>query len=384
MQNTLTRNAILPLAFTGLTVLSVPVAAYEIDIDIDQNPETRETLELYGVIRLSVDYADSDLGDTPEDQSIGLTDGSVGLSSNTTLFGLRGSYGLADEPYKVVWQLEQKFNPDNDGGDTLGTRDTFLGLQTPVGLFRAGHMDTPYKRMGLNSTIYSSTVGDPHAIIGKSSQSPARLDLRAQNAIQWNHGVGGFQLAALYSMDGQRSLEDTSDRFIDNNDGDLYSLSASYALKNLTFMGTYENWSEAFGGEIKAWRAGIKYQGTRTTVGAMYGDIDTDLSAAAGTLSREEYAVFARYKLTPRFLIGTQWARAGESDFALGDDGADQYSVGAYYLPYRPVALHVVATMTDNDDNGRYGTADYAHGDRVSTVRGGSPFALSVGAQYSF
>ncbi|QJD59900.1 porin [Pseudomonas sp. gcc21] len=378
------RLYLLPVALPVMLSLSSAAHAYSFDVDIDKNPATEETFEIYGKVRLSVDYGDSDLGSTPENKSSGLTDGSIGLSSNTTLFGIRGSYALENDPYTIVWQLETKFNPDTDGGDTLGTRDTFLGVKTPVGLFRAGHMDTPFKAMGIRNSLFVATAADPMAILGKSSVSGARLDLRAQNALKWDHAIQGLTVSALYSFDGQRGTEGSSDRFIDTNEDDVYSMSLGYKLGPVMLMGAYENWADAFGGSIDAWRVGARYTSGPITAGAIFGDIDTDDSVAGGSLSRSEYGAYLSYNVTQRTSVAGQWMHADESDIAEGGDDANQYSIGIFHKLSKPLTLHAVATMTDNSANGRYGTADFAHGDRVATVDGGSPYVVSVGAEFQF
>lgn len=373
---------------SAITVLALAVpataTAYSFDVDIDNNSATKETFEIYGTVRLSADYGDSDLGSAPENKSSGLTDGSFGISSNTTILGLRGSYALEEKPYSVVWQVEQVFRPDTDGGETFGTRDTFLGVKTPVGLFRVGHLDTPFKVMGLRNALFVTTVADPMAILGKSSQSGVRLDLRAQNAIKWDHSFNGLEVSALYSLDGQRGDEGSTDAYIDNSDDGVFSLSLGYKLGPVMMMGAFEDWTDAWGGGISAWRTGARYNSGPITLGAIYGNIDADDEVAGGSLSRSEYGAYLSYKLTPKVSVAGQWMHADESDLALGNDGADQYSVGVHYFPFGRLILHAVATITDNDDHGKYGSADFAHGDRIATVAGGSPRAVSVGAQLSF
>ncbi|ASK33970.1 hypothetical protein CEK62_06010 [Alcanivorax sp. N3-2A] len=158
----------------SMLLLASNAYAVSFPVNLDSDEQTAETFEIYGKVRLSVDYADSDLGGAEENKSIGLTDGSVGLSSNTTIIGFRGSYAVKEQPYTVVWQVEQNFNPDTATDDTWSNRDTFLGVETPLGLFRVGLMDIPFKRAGLANTIFVTTVGDPFAILGKSSQNGSR------------------------------------------------------------------------------------------------------------------------------------------------------------------------------------------------------------------
>jgi predicted porin len=387
------------VALAGLPMmlaLATPASAYDLNVDLDDNDATAETFEIYGTVRLSLDYGDSDLEDeSQEDPTVGLTDGSFGVSSNTTVLGLKGSYNFQDAPFTAIWQMEQAFRPDTGAGDTFTARDTFLGVKTGAGLFRAGIIDTPFKVMGLRNTMYVTTAGDPYAILGKSSISGARLDLRAKNSLAWNGEFAGVKLAAQYGADQESirypqpdaSVITGSPNFIDDNDGDMYSLSAGYEVAGFNLSAAWVDYSEIYGGGIEAWRVGAKYDAGPVKVGVIYGDIDTDDGVVGGSLNRSEYGAYAQYAVLPTTLVGFQWMHANESDYAdlIGaDDSADQFTVGVYQVVFPRLLVHAVATTTLNEDGGRYGSADYAHGDRVATVAGGEPTVFSVGAQYSF
>ncbi|MCE7522031.1 porin [Alloalcanivorax xenomutans] len=377
---------------SALFVISSPAWAANIPVNFDKDSETKETLEIYGKVRLSLDYADSDLGDAPESPSKGLTDGSLGLSTNTTIIGFRGSYGIKDQPYTVVWQLEQNFDPDTDAKDTLANRDTFLGIKTPAGLFRVGRMDTPFKRTGIGNSLYVTTVGDPMAILGQSSAVSGRLDLRGANSLYWNGELAGVKLAAQYALDqdsGKYTLPDGSSAqgtkdYIDDNESDMYSVSAAYTLSGFTLSSAYIKYSEIYGGEVEGWRAGLRYKTDRLTLGGIYENIDTDDTVASGSLSRSAYGLYASYRILPRTTVGAQWMHADESDLAAGDDGADQFTLAVYQQVFKPLRVYFAATTTKNDDNGQYRSGDYAHGDKIATVPGGDPMAVSVGAEFVF
>lgn len=388
------------VALAGAFAVSSPAVAFTMDVNLDGNDATAETLEIYGTARLSLDYADSDLeSSAQEDASAGLVDGAVSLSANTSLFGVRGSYQIEDSPYKVIWQMEQSIRPDTGSGDTFEPRNTFLGVDTPAGVFRAGILDTPFKEMGLGHTLYNTTAADPHAIIGASSKSPMRLDLRATNALSWTKDLSGVKLTAMYGLGQQKEgLEEI--RLPDDNDSSMYSLGASYDLNGLVLSTAYVNYDNVYGGEVDAWRAGAKYTVGDLAVGVIYGDIDADADVGvapvhpllgtkldSGSLSRAEYGAFAQYSIARGTMIGAQWMHADKSELGKRfgiDDSADQYSLGVYQAFSKDLLVHAVATKTVNDDAGAYGSAAYAHGDRISTVAGASPVVLSVGVQYSF
>lgn len=388
-------TAVATAGFPLLLVFGTPAMAVDLNVDLDDNDATAETMEIYGTVRLSLDYGDSDLGDVPEDKSRGLTDGSFGVSSNTTIIGFRGSYSFQNAPITAIWQMEQAFRPDTGAGDTFTARDSFLGVETTAGRFRVGIMDTPFKSQGLANSMYVTTAADPYAIRGKSSISGARLDLRAKNSLYWDGEFAGLKLAVQYGADQDVAYPQPDEGaartgtfgFIDDNDGDMYSLSAGYAIAGVNLSAAWVDWSELYGGGVEAWRVGANYTAGPVKVGAIYGDIDTDPEVAAGSLSRSEYGVYAQYAIVPTTMVGVQWMHADESDFgdSIGaDDSADQFSVGLYQVIFPRLLVHAVATTTLNEEAGAYGSADYAHGDRVATVPGGEPTVFSVGAQYSF
>ncbi|WP_167321219.1 porin [Alloalcanivorax dieselolei] len=349
-------------------------------------------MEIYGKVRLSIDYADSDLNGAPERPSQGLTDGSTGISSNATLIGFRGSYGIKNQPYTVVWQMEQTVDVDTSANNTLANRDTYLGLRTPIGVFRVGRMDTPYKKMALANSLYVSTVADPFAILGKGSAGGSRMDLRGANSLYWNGEVAGVKLAAQYALDqdsGDYTLPDGSsvngtDGYIDDNDADMYSTSIFYTVSNLTLSGAYSKYSEIHGGKLEGWRLGVRYMLGNSLLGGIYEEMDADDEVASGTLSRSAHGIYIQHRILPRTTIGAQWMHANESKLAAGDDDADQFTVAIHQQIFNPLVVYFATTITRNGENGAYRSGDYAHGDLIATAPGGDPLAVSVGAEFIF
>lgn len=179
-----------------------------------------------------------------ENPGRGLSSGDFGLSANTTVLGFRGGheFELGGSSYALIYQVEQNFNPGVSEGDTFGNRDTFGGLRTPYGRFRAGLLDTPFKLMGLQFTKLTTTVADPHAILGASSTAGGRLDLRGANSIMWDHKIGNVKLKLQYGFDQNRgsygSNNDQSltgtEGVLDDNDNDMYSAGISWTKGDLT------------------------------------------------------------------------------------------------------------------------------------------------------
>ncbi|MFP1678134.1 porin [Alloalcanivorax sp. C16-2] len=340
-------------------------------------PVADEKLEIYGALRLSVDYADSDLGDTPENPSAGLVDGGHSVSTNTSLIGFRGRYGLG-EGYDLVWQLEQNIDPDSPRDRGLGNRDTFAGFDTPAGLFRFGIMDTPYKRNGIVLSRFTTTAADPQAILGRGGGGNQRLSLRAENSIRWDRKFLDKRLAlALQYGAGQ---EDT-DGVTDNNDSSMWSGSVTWRQGGLSAGVGYSDWSELYAdGDVSGLNGGLNYRFGTVTVGAVFDRLEADEVAY---LNRDAWGGFVTWDMRRDITLGAQWMHADESD--AGDDEADQYSLVGTWHAAPALDLYLAATTTVNQgDSGLYRSADYAHGDRVNTVPGGDPKVLSLGMAFKF
>lgn len=348
-------------------------------------------VEIYGSLRLSLDYGESDVSAAQRNPGAGLNDGNFGLSANTTVIGFRGSHAfqIADVDYSLIYQLEQNFNPGVSEGDTLGNRDTFGGLITPWGTFRAGLMDTAFKDMGISYTKYTTFVSDPHAILGTGPTAQGRLDLRSANSLRWDQEFGDVAVSLQYGLDQDRgsygSANDTqivgTQGVLDDNDNDMYSASLSWDIGDLDLGAAYIDYSSLYASSpISAYRFAANYEiGDKAEVGAIYEDIDGN---DYDQLSRSAYGSYFTYDVLEQLNAGVQWVHANET--SRGDDSADQLSLNVIHPLTDVLFVYGSITKTFNDDNARYRTADYAHGDRINTVPGGDPAAASIGVNASF
>lgn len=336
----------------------------------------KNQFELYGKFRLSLDYDNSDLGNTPEDSSKGLVNHGYSLSTNTSVLGLRGNRKFNDD-YTLIWQLEQNIDPDLPRNRGLGNRNTFAGFRTPFGTLRFGHIDTPFKTVSIRLTRYTTTVADPHAILGAGSRGRARVNLRANNAIRYDNAwLNHSLMMSLEYSTGQKSTPGVAD----NNDTRMYSGSLYWKRGGLFAGVGYVNWSKLYNnGDVSATDAGVNYRVDGWQVGAIYDHVQADTVVY---LNRDAYGALINYNITPAFNLGAQWIHADASD--VGNDSADQYSLVGTWKANPVLKLYAAATTTVNGANAAYGTAQYAHGDWVNTVPGGNPSSVSVGMAYAF
>jgi predicted porin len=185
------------------TIGGIPVKAGPLGPVIDNT-----TVTLYGSIDVSGDIFNPSVFDQGT---------KFGISSNISSFGIRVRHNLA--PYgwdgmAVVAQLESQVDiaaaPTERA--SLGTRDSFLGLESPWGSIKAGKSDTPYKKATAAMDPFSRTLGDYNSIMGNTGgDNRAEFDWRMDHAIWYESPIlSGFQFSALISP-GQNYAQDNSD-----------------------------------------------------------------------------------------------------------------------------------------------------------------------------
>lgn len=109
---------VMPRGLAVLAAATLPVVSQGAAVQVlDQvtNPEgaIHEPLEVYGALRLSVDYSDADVSADEADADPLLSDGDLSVSSNTSMIGFRGEVPL-DNRYMFLWQYEQQVDIDDD------------------------------------------------------------------------------------------------------------------------------------------------------------------------------------------------------------------------------------------------------------------------------
>jgi predicted porin len=196
-----------------------------------------------------------------------------GVSSNLTYFGVRARHNL--DPYGYPgWAAVAQFEslvevaavPTERAA--FGTRDSFLGMESPWGTIKAGKADTPYKKATAKFDPFSATLGDYNSIMGNTGGDlRAEFDWRAAHAIWYESPVwNGFQATFMISP-GQNTAKDNSDYALgdfncpstssrgsgsgfpltsapegctDGSYGNLYSASLTYNQGGFTGIAAYE------------------------------------------------------------------------------------------------------------------------------------------------
>jgi predicted porin len=185
------------------TIGGIPVKAGPLGPIIDNT-----TVTLYGSIDVSGDVFNPSVFDQGT---------KLGIASNISSFGIRVRHNLA--PYgwdgmAVVAQLESQVDiaaaPNERAA--FGTRDSFLGLESPWGSIKAGKSDTPYKKATAAMDPFTRTLGDYNSIMGNTGgDNRAEFDWRMNHSVWYESPIfSGFQFSALFSP-GQNYAKDNSD-----------------------------------------------------------------------------------------------------------------------------------------------------------------------------
>lgn len=191
-----------------LALLAVPLAV---------RAETK--LEIYGNANVSADYVDRDTANIHNKSwTCGSTPGDcinnqpyTQLSSNLSYLGFRVTHDIGDSGMKALFQIETQVDVTATPGikDSLGSRDTYIGLGTGAGAFKVGKGDSPYKKATGSFDPFSTTVGDYNAIMGNTGgDNRAEFDLRLPHAAWWESPNMGGMHVAFMAAPGQNRVQD--------------------------------------------------------------------------------------------------------------------------------------------------------------------------------
>jgi len=278
------------------TIGGIPVKAGPLGPIIDNT-----TVTLYGSIDVSGDVFNPSVFDQGT---------KLGIASNISSFGIRVRHNLA--PYgwdgmAVVAQLESQVDiaaaPTERAA--FGTRDSFLGLESPWGSVKAGKSDTPYKKATAAMDPFSRTLGDYNSIMGNTGgDNRAEFDWRMNHAIWYESPIfNGFQVSALFSP-GQNYAQDNSD----------YSYGDYFQCNGASTRGSGSNFPGT-GGAVPG-----NIGGNGCTDGS-YGNA----YSAAATYKNGGFTAMAAYELH-------------EGVNRHGDDGLEPGLIAPVFLPGGPAA----------------------------------------------
>lgn len=336
-------------------------------------------VQVYGKVHLSVDaYQNSRVSN---DTSTPPKDSGVGISSNSSRLGFKGSHEMENLP-TLIWQYESQIDVD-DGEGSLANRNTFLGFKGGWGKVIAGNHDTPMKRAVTKWDPFNETVGEGRTVFGQPGGSGTTdYNVRAKNSIMyWSPSLAGFKIVAQYSADTNAGDEG------DNNDFTLWDIGFEFKTKDKKWQawGAYEN-QDGFGptGDESAsgWRlSGLGNFGP-VGVGVLVEQTD-DPDPAVG--KRDGAGVWVKGKLGPRWSLGASYYWV--DDFKeVADTGAAVPSVFVGFKMDKATKAYLMYSMLDQSAAADYRLGRRGHGDRYRAISGSEddPAALSLGLIYKF
>lgn len=359
------------LSLSLLTLLAAPPLA-----GADSNNTT-----LYGQTRLSVDSVDND-----EDRVEKVAD-------TESRLGVKG-FEVIGNGLKAVFQLEVAVNLD-DGAGTTGTlfgrgRNSYVGLESGFGTVGLGIYNSPYRETTDKIDVFGSSLADHNTIIGNvgNGNTAAEFNLREPNTINyWSPKFKGLSFSGQYRLDETDGLDQdhySAAAFYEN--GPLYA-ALGYELHGsegspvdpdgagpLPAVGTNDTESLKFG-------VAYAFNADKTRVGFVYDRISEDDADTA--FDRDAVYVNLSHKLGNNvFKVG--YARAFESDAAVGNDGADFYFAGLSHNLSKRTEVYGLYAATSNDDNGRFGLGNSTGGQTPASAPGTNLNGVSLGIIHKF
>jgi predicted porin len=292
------------------TIAGMPVKAGPLAPLIDNT-----TVTLYGHFDLSGDVLINSVFDQGTKPAI---------ASNGSYFGLRIRHNLAPygyDGYSIVAQVESQIDAASAPTEraALGTRDTYLGVESWWGAVKLGKEDTPYKKATAAFDPFANTLGDYNSIMGNTGgDNRAEFDWRMNHAIWYESPIwNGFQFSALASP-GQNYAPDNSDLSY----GDYFQCNgASTRGSGSGFPGT---------------------NGTPSPVNALGSNGCTD-----GTFG-DAYSLAATYKNGPFTAIAAYELHTKTN--RQGDDNSNPVAIAGGATPFiLPVTGQVVMTGIANE-----------------------------------
>ncbi|MDB5070676.1 MAG: Porin precursor [Candidatus Eremiobacteraeota bacterium] len=379
-----------------------------------------DEVTLYGNLDLSIDHTTKGLqkfypssGDTP----IGNTSYQSAVSTNLSYIGVRGLHKLGKKS-NVVYQLETQLdisstagtvytnsNNDNVVKGALTSRNSFLGLSTPIGTFRVGKTDAPYKNSTQRMNPFSGELGDYSVIMGNSGgDNRVEFGTRLDHAIWYDSPAswGPVTLSLLVAPGQNRSSDNgiTASGEVGCaggnapgsgagaplcNDGSFssaYSIAGTWTNPNKRFYwtGAYEihksvnRMGDLAGdprdiGDEQAWKTGFQWQVSKgTTLNAIYEELQRNIPVALqfqNERQRSGYWFALTQNLDRNSNVNFGWAHANASPGDLPqhntpaaganpDNSANLYTIAYKHNLDRHFSWYVDWALTLNHPDAHY------------------------------
>ncbi|MEO5703239.1 MAG: porin [Gammaproteobacteria bacterium] len=336
---------------------------------------------LYGQARISVDSADNGAERVTR------------VANRDTNLGVKGFENLGNG-LKAIFQFETQVDLD-DGGASSGTlfssgRSSYVGLVSEFGTVALGVIDSPHRESTDKIDVFSNSLADHNTIIGNvgNGNTGAEFNRREPNTINyWSPKFNGFQVKGQVRVDEVAGVD--RNRY---SVAGLYENGPWYAALAYEIHGKEGTPVDPDGkgplpaagtNDTAGFKFGVAYafNEEKTRVGFIYDRISED--DADSRFDRNAYYVNLSHKLDNNvFKVG--YARAEESDAAVGDDGADFYFLGLSHALSKRTEIFGLYAATNNEDNGRFGLGNSTNGNIAASAPGADLDGFSLGVTHKF
>ncbi len=289
----------------------------------------------------------------------------------TSLIGFKGGEDLGNG-LKAIWQIESRVHIGGDRTDTVGTRQTFVGLEGGFGKVRLGYVNNQLNDLGLiDPWAYGSTVGKQGANgLGTFTNSGDRL----KNAVRYDSPtISGFDGSIAYGFGENKKTNVKASDILGlglNWSNDMFG--AHYAYQKEYNAGAQTNDVRR---SASIHRVELTYTANDLFVGFGYNkatgyDWQDDFSGdtVAGSAQRKLVSKQAAFTvgytvgaLTPRFSYAKGWDQHDNLVGKIDNSGYTQYIVGVDY------------SLSKRTSTGlSYGNAKYGKGSSVAVGYAGN------------
>lgn len=253
----------------------------------------------YGKANVSLQAADEGDGNNME------------VVSNASRLGIKGSELLQDSGFEVIYQAEFEayFDGDN-GGNTLGQRNIFIGMKTGYGTLKAGKFDTPLKESQNKVDLFNDMEGDIKAVLTPN-------DTRANDIVNYISPtfLGAFTASLAYIPSENETIDDAAsaslafdqsglflaaayDMNVGVEDEEVVRVVAQYTIGSLQLGGLYE-FAEVDGQDDSKDGALVSLQYTvdKLALKLQHGWSDLQLEDGMSTSLGVDYALTKNFKV---------------------------------------------------------------------------------------
>jgi len=293
-------------------------------------PAVMADTTVYGVMNMAVQSIDNGTNDQTEVESTG------------SRWGIKGSEDLGNG-MAAIYQIESAV--DNDSAQSVGGRNTFVGLKGGFGTVLLGNHDTPMKMSSGKADPFGDSIADYNAVIGSGS-----WEVRAANAIAYvSPTVNGFHAAVAAVAEEDAGSAST------NNDGiGAISYTLVYSNGPLYLAAAQEKYDGSFAdlaADHDADRFTAMYTIGDTTIAGVYEKVDADARATAYNATTN--AASDRTFISVKHNMGNNVLKAsyGEVDSDAAGYDSDFFALGVEHKFSKRTSVQAVYASVDNDTN---------------------------------